>query len=650
MNVLNYFTFLFLVFESFFISNSAFAQELPNGFNYHGIVVPISQARGIVATSDNNGNKHVLVWLMDYRGCYELMDINIATGVTEEHTLPFAANKDAPFYSILSSKNKYYAHFANHFIEFDVNKHSFTFVQKTVHKTAMSMTEDDTGTIWSTTYPDSGLVSYNPVTHEFIDNGQLYKQGWKQYPRYIASDDKGFIYVGIGQAATQILIFNPYTASVSPILSPDERHNGLPYLYRDINGRVYAKALMESKNKWYELYNGKSKKIREHNLPKPKLYIAGNQSLFHKQFPDGAKISLFDLEKCRIVIENESNTIDIPFSYKSEGALITSLGNAPDNTISGGTFFPRFFFRFDPKTSLLTRHPCFGQWNTVTSQKGKFFIGIYPKGGLLVLDPLKPWSTTQNNGKINPFLLIESYPAIDRPFKLLSHIDSKTIIMAGAPGYGLTGGGLLVWNYLSQQYILLKHTDIITNQSTKSLVSISPEIIMGGTTITPGTGGITKAKEAELYLLNIYSKKIIWHKAIIPHVKEYTDLCMAGNNKIYGIADRSIFFVFDSSTRKIIFLNKKIGPIHYQQGPKIFIKGPTLIYMLQKDGIATINPNTFEIIKLANSPVQITAGGAYRDGRIYFGSYSHLFSFDVAHILDDKPSSPKRIRFQSLLP
>ena len=47
----------------------------------------------------------------------------------------------------------------------------------------MSMTEDDDGTIWSATYPNSGMVSYNPDTGEFRDYGSLYEQNWAQYPR-----------------------------------------------------------------------------------------------------------------------------------------------------------------------------------------------------------------------------------------------------------------------------------------------------------------------------------------------------------------------------------------------------------------------------------------------------------------------------------
>ena len=53
------------------------------------------------------------------------------------------------------------------------------------------MTEDDSGVIWSVTYPNNGVVSFNPATREFKDYGHVYSQNWAQYQRYVAADDAG---------------------------------------------------------------------------------------------------------------------------------------------------------------------------------------------------------------------------------------------------------------------------------------------------------------------------------------------------------------------------------------------------------------------------------------------------------------------------
>ena len=44
-------------------------------------------------------------------------------------------------------------------------------------------------------------------------------------------------------------------------------------------------------------------------------------------------------------------------------------------------------------------------------------------------------------------------------------------------------------------------------------------------------------------------------------------------------------------------------------------------------GIARIDPTTFRITMLAKSPVSIAAAGDILDGRIYFASGSHMYSY-----------------------
>ena len=109
--------------------------------------------------------------------------IDAETGKSKEFPIPFPTGGDGPFASVLSSANKFYTHFGSHFTEFDPVKGEFTFYRKTVPQMAMGMTEDDNGVIWSVTYPNSGVASYNPKTGEFKDYGHVYRQNWRQYQR-----------------------------------------------------------------------------------------------------------------------------------------------------------------------------------------------------------------------------------------------------------------------------------------------------------------------------------------------------------------------------------------------------------------------------------------------------------------------------------
>ena len=200
---------------------------------------PVSIHRGLAATVDGDGHNVVLAWLADHRGCYELLMIDAETGQTREFPVPFAAG-DSPFASVLSSRNRFYSHFDGHFVEFDPAKPGFTFIAKTVPRVAMSMTEGDDGVIWAAIYPNGAAASYNPRTGEFHDYGNLYDQNWMQICSSVAVNDQGWVYLGIGSTASQILALDPKTGEAAPVLPESEREQAYAEVYRGVDGKVYG--------------------------------------------------------------------------------------------------------------------------------------------------------------------------------------------------------------------------------------------------------------------------------------------------------------------------------------------------------------------------------------------------------------------------
>jgi len=612
----------------------AATEDLGNGFRHHGVATPVSNHRGIVATVDGEGRDVVLVWLYDHRGGYALLLIDAETGRSEEIPMPFPPGGDCPYASILSSGNKFYTHFNSHFVEFDPARREFTFCQQTAPQMAMGMTEDDHGVLWSVTYPQSGVVSFNPATREFKDYGHVYRQNWAQYQRYVAADDTGWIYFGIGSTASQIIAFDPQTGEARPIIPEEERAQGASgYVVRDRNGKVYGHG---GTDQWYELYRGEAKKIEKPQALDPKPIITSHQGLFHAAFPDGKILRSCDLVERVLVVEDPKagETKTRPFDYTGEGAHIMGLAAAPDGTICGGTAFPMRFFSYNPETDTWINRESYGQWNTVARQGDRFFVGGYGGGFLLEWDPSREWVPTEK-GKVdsNPLYLTECAPTINRPHDLLAHPDGKTLVLAGTPGYGYTGGGLLFWDRETRTATLLKHTDLLPEHSTLSLVALPGGKLLGGSTTAPGTGGEQKATEAELYILDIPTKRIEWHEVVFPGVQGYTDLCLAPNGLVYGFADQRRFFVFDPAARKVVHeedTGATFGPSTSQQGPRVFVQSPDgKVYILFVKGIAQVDPETFSITMLAESPVPIGPGGDYLNGRIYFGSGSHVYSWAV---------------------
>jgi hypothetical protein len=613
----------------------AVTEELGNGFRHHGVATPISNHRGTVATVDGQGHDVVLSWLMDHRGGYELLLVDVETGKAEEYPLPFPVG-DSPFASILSSGNKFYTHFNSDFVEFDPVQRAFTFSQKTAPQMAMSMTEDDRGVIWSATYPQSGIVSFDPKTRAFHDYGQVYHQNWAQYPRSVAADDAGWIYFGVGSTLGQILTFDPTTGKATPVVPEEQRTHGYASVYRDVDGKVYGQPAGDRQDNGLMLYKGRVTRIGTHEKARAKAIITGSQGLFHRDFPDGKRVRTFDLVARTLIVEDPKagTSKTIRFDYRSEGAHIMGLAAAPDGTICGGTSFPMRFFRYDPAQDAWTNHAAYGQFNTVGRQGDRFFTGGYGGGFLLEWDPARPWVPTERGSKAsNPRFLIQVSPTIHRPHRLLAHPDGKTLVMGGTPDYGYTGGGLLFWDRETEKSVLLTDKEVMPDQSTMALVPLSGGKLLGGTTTSPGTGGEKKAKEAELYLLDVATKRLEWHQPIFPAAQSYTDLTPAPNGLVYGFADRTRFFVVDPTQRKVVHeqdTGAALGPTASQQGPRVFIPGPKgETYVLFVKGIARVDPRTYQITLLAPSPVPADCGGDILNGRLYFASGSHVYSYKL---------------------
>lgn len=609
--------------------------DLGQGFRDHGVATPVSNHRGITTAVDGQGRNVALVWLFDHTGGYALLEIDAKTGEATQHPVPFPPGGDCPYASILSSKGRFYTHFNSHFVEYDPLKRDFTFFAKTVPQMAMGMTEDDQGVIWSVTYPNSAVASYNPATGEFKDYGNVYDQNWRQYQRSVAADDTGWIYFAIGSTWSQIIAFDPKSAKGTPLVPDDQRTNGATAsLYRDLDGKVYGQT--GDGKTWLRLYEGRATPIEKPAEPHPKPIITGSQGLVYKTWPDGSSFTVLDTVERRMVVKDKAGeTRELTFDYTSEGAHIMGVCAAPDGTLCGGTAFPMRYFSYNPRSDAWINRAAYGQWNTVTVQGDKFYAGGYGHGYLLEWDPAKDWvPTVKDQDGCNPQFLAEAFPDINRPHDLLAHPDGKTIILAGTPGYGLTGGGLLFWDRETKQATVVKHDQILPWHSTMSLCAVGDgRTLLGGTTTSAGTGGESKVTVAELYLMDLATKAVTWHAPVFDGVGSYLDLINGPRGLVYGFAGRDRFFVFDPATKQVVHdevTQDAFGPTSSQQGCRIFIPAPDgTIYVLFVKGIAKIDPETFAITMVAESPVPCNYGGTWLDGRIYFASGSRMYSYQL---------------------
>jgi hypothetical protein len=403
-----------------------------------------------------------------------------------------------------------------------------------------------------------------------------------------------------------------------------------------VDGKVYGQPVAGKADNWLVLYRGKATPVGR--LPKVarKNYIAGSQGLFHRLLPDGRQIARFDLlERALTVTDPKTRSQKtVTFDYTSEGAAIMAVSAAPDKTLCGGTAFPMRFFQYQPTSDQWTRRSAYGQWNTVGQQGDRFFAGVYSYGCLLEWNPREPWvDTLPDKAQCNPRHLVACHPTICRPDKLLVHPDGRHVVLAGTPGYGFTGGGLLFWDRRAGQSTLLTHEQLLPDHSTASLAPLGSGRLLGGTTTAAGTGGQRKAQQAELYLLDLATRRVEWHAPVLPGVQSYTDLCLGPDGLVWGFADLREFFVFDPAQRKLVHrqsTHAEFGPTVSHQGPRAFVAGPQgTMYVLFVRAIARIEPQGWHFKLLAKPPQPIANGGDLLDGRIYYACRSHVWSYEL---------------------
>ncbi|GGG85798.1 hypothetical protein GCM10007415_18990 [Parapedobacter pyrenivorans] len=601
----------------------------------HGVASPVSTNRGVVATVDGQGRNIVMAWLFDVRGGYSLLVIDEETGESEEFPMPFDTAGDSPFSSLFSSQGKLYTLFNGNFVEFDPETRAYTFHKKTAPQMAMGMTEDDQGRIWAVTYPNSGLVCYDPEIDSLTDYGYVNKENWAQYQRYMAADDTGWIYFALGNTNSQLLAFNPDSREVRPLLPTTERKRGMAYVYRNRNGKVFGQALQDDAAPWYELYQGNIVPIGVGHRPEAKNIITGSQALRHLVFPDGRRIVSLDLIDRQLTTEDAAGNAHktVNFDYSTEGSWVMGVATSPDRqSIIGGSSFPMRLFNHAVANESWSRESAFGQFNAIAVTDRYAFFGSYPGGHLMIWDPQKPFTGTVTGREgNNPEVAFTCKPIIYRPHRVLAHPNDRTIMMSGTPDYGYTGGGLLFYDMKSREHVLLTDSQVVENQSTMSLTTLKNGKVLGGTTIAPGTGGERKATLAELYQVDVNTKQVEWRKPVIPGVQTYSDLATRADGKVYGIADYKLFFVFDPEKQVVIYqkdVSIDLGRTVGEQSPRIFVKGAGEdLYLLFHDAITKVNHDSYQLTLLAHTPEPVRAGGDYLNNRIYYISGSHLYSY-----------------------
>jgi hypothetical protein len=122
---------------------------------------------------------------------------------------------------------------------------------------------------------------------------------------------------------------------------------------------------------------------------------------------------------------------------------------------------------------------------------------------------------------------------------------------------------------------------------------------------------------------------VVFRTVPVPGAPEVWNVEIGPDGLVYGIASGSQFFVFDPEKREVVH-RESLADYGGMPRHLMLLRGSDdMIYGLFTKSIVRIKPGTFEHERLADAPAGISAGGAIYEGRVYFASGSHLWSYGL---------------------
>lgn len=592
-----------------------------------GIPVTIGENRGQMAI-EIDGKPHVAAFLYDKVGDdprVSLLIIDALTGKTDQYWYPRKDFANGTMYHMLRGSNGcIYTTIGNQVLEFNVESRSWTGRQP-INGYAMSFTEGPDGKIYFGTYPLSNLYEFDPVTKNLKMLVRLDPQ--EQYPHYLAVDDHGWIYAGIGTARGNMVAFNLETKERVQLSVESERQTGYARVFRGTDGKVYG---VEPKNqsRYYRLENGKATPVSGTPAVAPRNNTHFNTHWVNA-FPSGGEIVECNMSSKKLQIKDKNNaTKEVAFTYEANGSAISSLVAGTDNKLYGSTNHPMHLFKYDPESGQFTDYTYItavggGNFPNLAAWNNKIAGGSYPDGRVYVFDPSLPW-TYGDGANPNP-KLIGTYGDIYRPRMALLLNDNETLVMGGHSGYGSVGGGLVFYNLATNQSTLLPKSEFFEGHSPVSMRQLENGNLVGGTsTLAPG-GGDRTAFTSIFYEMDPGTRQILFQTNIGPDI---SNIEVTSDSKVLGLTTGAQLFVYDPGEKKIISRVQQSGGITFNTGQSLIKDKDGTIYMVLDKSISVIDENN-KAVKLADLPSPAAAGLAIIDNVLYYADGTTLWKYQL---------------------
>lgn len=596
----------------------------------HGVATHAVESRG--ATVVHSGGRNLVICLNNdrsERGWMLVTDID--TGQSEQVHFPEGIgpilSMGAPFASYVSTRGRFYTGTGGTLLEFEPATMEWLYHGRP-HPQAQAFidyafAEDAQGRIYAGTHPGCHLIRYDPQTRTSEDLGQLDPQ--EHYVSWLALDDAGWLYCGIGTARGNIVAYNTNTGEKRQIPDEAERTARGGWVFPSVDGKVYG--TVAGKN--WRLHNGVGEVIEPAQRGRERLTGVIGWKSRTGTFPDGRKLVYANLEDGWIDIEDPATgeTKRIEFTYEAVGGMgFTSLAEGPDGKVYGSTCHPMRFVRFDPDTETMED---FGGVKDVgnfcaMAKSGDLLAAVsYSYGILHLYDPARPFTGGEGDAP-NPWELGRWPQEVCRPRVCVAHPDGRHLLMAGYAAYGLAGGGLVIHDLQTGASELITHEHLIPSESTVTMTVLPDGDIVGGTDISAPGGGHPQSTEATLYIFDFAKREVAFRTNPVPGATFIRALTTGSDGRVYGVTRNAVFFVFDPRSREVV---RTEDWSRFEQGADVVAGPDGMIYVLLDKAIVRVDPVTLTYDEPVAPPSRISYGGPVIDGRLYYSSDANLWSY-----------------------
>lgn len=607
------------------ISSVARAED----FIDHGTPVPVSRSRGTAAAADSRGNPIILSWLSGATDA-SLLVVDATTGESRQH--PIEGRARGRFF-LLSSAGQFYAYGDGKLLVYDVNRETLREVRGP-GDFGYSLAEGNDGTIYVALNPRGNLLAYNPASGKLSDLGLMGEGATLQYPRQMAVDSSGWIYIGFVQN-NHITAYHPPTGERRILCAATAGKPGKVRLFRGEDGAVYALAPFAGdgqKESWQRFLDGNAESLPGEPAVAPERVVAGAHEEVFRHFPDGTYLRSVEIDKVRPMaviassVEGGEERV-IRFSYENRGALLISLAAGPDGRIYGSSGHPLYLFAYDPEKKEFQSEMVLdsnGHFNALAFQDGHLFGGLYAAGELYEMDP----------AKFDPVLRVRARNAgamITRPYVLLAHPDGKRVFMGGYyDRTGEAGGGVAIYNKETGEQQLLSARQLLPGHSPMSMVALRDGRVLIGTAVGTRGRADQTAEEAMLFTLNPENPGAENPVVPAPGAESILDLvAMPDGQRVLGITNGGELFVYDTEAGSVtgrVSLGE-YGSLAAAQAPRVMGIGPDgNLYVLFSRHIVQVNPYTLAHRPIGTPPEGATGSLTLLGDRLYYINHAHLWS------------------------